>query len=468
MTNCKTCKEEIELILSDLPSLWRAKISESICKVFDDFNKNRCEAIEECETVTFFSEFKRNGSEICVTYMDEDEISYERCFDFENIINSLLDNLDPKCLAPISVWKNLSFSDRIQLMINTACNIPSNTIFTTTSTTTSTSTSTSTTTSSTTTTTTEVPVCGCFSIQNLTPSVYPAFYNACTALNIPLNLNPGEKKYVCSTFQGITQTIDEVIETLFLGDCSVCAQFNTTTTTSTTTVTSSSTTTTTTLCDPYNYICVTINAQSLFDDTINQTFNTATQPFAIISGNPFYNNINFRVEATSSNLTGFVNNFFIIKNDLTNCWELYNPYSNTVIATHCSDSIYGIWTPIDPTINSITVSEADQFLQCIGIPATTTSSTTTTTTEDPCNVPANPGGITSFTTTTTVFQPCDAGPCYRWNVNITDIGGYVEYTNCNGGNETKTTNGVICVCGIPCGHGADVQIITPVEVCTNN
>lgn len=400
MTNCQTCKDKVESILLDLPSSWRFQISESICKIFDDLSSDLCGAVKKCETITELSEFRRNGSQVCITYKDEDEISYERCFDFQDIINNLLDSLDPKCLAPVSVWRNLSFSDRIQLMINTACNVRANTIFTTTSTTstsststTSTSTSTTTSTSSTTTTTTEAKVCGCYSVENLTPSFYPAYYNNCGISNVSLGLDPGEKRYVCSTFDGIIPSIDQVIETKFLGDCSLCAQLNaTTTTTSTSTTTSSTTTTTTVYCDPYEYICVNIK----FRDP-NITLTTVTQPFAVFSNSPFYNNINYRDPITNNN----VSNYVILKNDTTGCWELREPTSGTVVAIYCSTNVHGWWTPLDPNMEQMSVGQVDQFLGCLPVPTTTTSTSTTSTTTDPCTVPTNPGGITPFTTTST-------------------------------------------------------------------
>jgi hypothetical protein len=43
----------------------------------------------------------------------------------------------------------------------------------------------------------------------------------------------------------------------------------------------------------------------------------------------------------------------------------------------------------------------------------------------------------------------------------------VEYNDCNGVQQTKTSNGIICVCGIPTTFDADVQIISPLEVCTS-
>lgn len=369
MTNCQTCREQIDSILSDLPSLWRLKISESICKVFEDLDSNKCEAVRDCETLTVLSEFRREGSKVCITYTDEDSISYERCFDFIDIINSLIDEVDPKCLAPKSIWANLTFTQRIQLMINTACNVSVNTIFTTTSTTSTSSTSTSstsTTSSSTTTSTTETPVCGCFSIQNLTPSIYPVIYDNCGPTAIPLILSAGEKKYLCSTFNGITQSVDQVIDTHFLGDCSVCAALNaTTTTTSTstsTTTTTSSTTTTTTLCETPDSICIKLVTANSDPNTLTQIIPSGV----ILGGYPSYLNVD---------IDGNLNNY-ITFDTTTNCWQLMTVPS-IVLATRCNASPIGTWIPdVSSGIISMTVQEVNQFGICIEPSPTTTTTTT--------------------------------------------------------------------------------------------
>lgn len=191
--NCKNCNNDVENYLSLLPSKWRKKIAEVVCKYIICTKESvNCEDFKECESITTLSEFSSTGTEVCISYTDEQGVTVERCFDFKDIINASFGGLDQGCLATDEEWANMSYVEKMQLIVDTACQectttttttIPATTTTTTSGTTTTTTTeaTTTTTTEATTTTTTEattttttVPattttttVLGTFFVQNL-------------------------------------------------------------------------------------------------------------------------------------------------------------------------------------------------------------------------------------------------------------------------------------------------------------
>lgn len=147
-------KCDLEEILKDLPSKWREALIKILLEIQDDRESVSCEEVRECETLTSLSEFTQNGTEICITYKDENEVSVERCFDVANIINNIFSttNINPGCVTDPTTWDTMTVQEKIQALIDTVCNCCPET--------TSTSTTTTTTeevTTSTTTTTTEEP-----------------------------------------------------------------------------------------------------------------------------------------------------------------------------------------------------------------------------------------------------------------------------------------------------------------------
>lgn len=130
--------------LCNIPYQWRTQIAKVICLSIADQQSLDCQMVKDCETVTTLSTFSVNGTEICITYRDENGVSFERCFDIETIINNSLDGIDPKCITTQEIWDSLSYEERIQAIIDYACTCEE--ITTTSTTTTSTSSTTTTTT----------------------------------------------------------------------------------------------------------------------------------------------------------------------------------------------------------------------------------------------------------------------------------------------------------------------------------
>lgn len=149
-------KCDLEEILKDLPSKWRDILIKLLLEIQEDIPID-CNDVKECETLTTLSEFTQTGSDICITYTDENGVETERCFSLETTINNTLDDVDPSCVTTPTLWNQMSLTEKFQALIDTVCNCcPSTTTTSTTTTTTEapvTTTSTTTTTTDTTTTT---------------------------------------------------------------------------------------------------------------------------------------------------------------------------------------------------------------------------------------------------------------------------------------------------------------------------
>ena len=144
---------------------------------------------------------------------------------------------------------------------------------TTTSTTSAPTTTTTSTIAPTTTTTTTAAPCNCYTIENLTDIALTYTFRPCGSNIITgSTLKAKEKKYFCSTPQGIPQQILGLTKVQTVGTCASCSPiFNTTTTTSSTTTSSSTTTTTTAPCKDlikefFDQIKDGVNAQSSYAD----------------------------------------------------------------------------------------------------------------------------------------------------------------------------------------------------------
>jgi hypothetical protein len=134
---------DLEEILKDIPSTWRDELIKILLEIQDGCTESiDCEQVKECETLTTLSEFTQNGTEICITYTDEHEVSVERCFDVGNIINNFFDttNIAPGCITSESAWNTMSVDEKFQALIDTICNCCPETTTTSTSTTTTTTT----------------------------------------------------------------------------------------------------------------------------------------------------------------------------------------------------------------------------------------------------------------------------------------------------------------------------------------
>lgn len=84
--DCKKCRIELEAYLCDVPSKWREQIINVLCN-----------------------------------YLENQEFP---CIDILTCINDEMGTLDPKCLAPSqAAWEALSWTDKMQLIINKLCDI---------------------------------------------------------------------------------------------------------------------------------------------------------------------------------------------------------------------------------------------------------------------------------------------------------------------------------------------------------
>lgn len=218
----------LDKILCDVPPKWKEGIIKALHYVYnDECEGNSCDRIKECQTLTNLSPFSIiEGTKISVDYKNERYL-YSRSFDVVPLISSSLDSINPSCLATEEEWADMTFVERLQLLISAQCacvcpatttTITSSTTTTTTiapTTTTSTST-TSSTSSSTTTTTTSHPFAD-FIVSNpqvhgSIVSVTPSFYSITTG-SFPI----GQTEEVIGTHGGFSGVISFTISGFVFG-----------------------------------------------------------------------------------------------------------------------------------------------------------------------------------------------------------------------------------------------------------
>jgi hypothetical protein len=117
-----TFKEQIETYLSSLPEKWKDQLVQILCLIKEGKQEPDCERVKECETVTSLSDFSVTGTEVSITYKDEQGVSVTRTFDASQIVNNTLNDIDPGCLTDQTTWDSLTFEERIQLLIDSHCN----------------------------------------------------------------------------------------------------------------------------------------------------------------------------------------------------------------------------------------------------------------------------------------------------------------------------------------------------------
>jgi len=129
---------DLEEILKDIPSKWRDSLIQILMDIQSSCTTGQvtCEDVRECETVTTISEWVINDTEVCITFTNEQGIPIERCFDVENILNEQLSNgnIDPGCITTPTIWNTMTYTERIQALIDTMCNCCPSTSTTTTTT----------------------------------------------------------------------------------------------------------------------------------------------------------------------------------------------------------------------------------------------------------------------------------------------------------------------------------------------
>lgn len=128
-------KQQIEEMLDALPSKWRDQLATILCQIKEDKESVDCNKVKECETLTSLSNFTVSGTTVSIKYTNENGVQVTRSFDIGTALNSTLDDLDPNCLATPEDWNTLSYTERIQLLIDSHCDCCDTTTTTTTTTT---------------------------------------------------------------------------------------------------------------------------------------------------------------------------------------------------------------------------------------------------------------------------------------------------------------------------------------------
>ena len=121
--NCKNCKEDIKSYLTNLPKSWADQVADIVCKyIVCDKDHIDCEEFKDCETLTELSNFSiQEDGQVCIQYKDELGVTVTRCFTLDQIINNKFNDIQPNCLTDLTTWNNLTFSEKIQLLIDKVC-----------------------------------------------------------------------------------------------------------------------------------------------------------------------------------------------------------------------------------------------------------------------------------------------------------------------------------------------------------
>jgi hypothetical protein len=123
------CEDILNKELCDVPYEWRSQIVKAICLVQDyDYE---CE--KNCQSITFLSKFRNELNQICISYIDENKETVNRCFDYDLTATILNDLILPDCIPlPSGVsFENLNFDEKFQhivdILCKNCCGIPCNT-----------------------------------------------------------------------------------------------------------------------------------------------------------------------------------------------------------------------------------------------------------------------------------------------------------------------------------------------------
>lgn len=134
--NICNCNIDLDKFLCDIPKEWRDGIVKALCFTLNQTSVN-CNNIKNCETLTSLSPFSILGNILNVTYKDENGYLHIASTDIQELLDNVLDDIDPKCLTSPETWATLTHIERIQLLIDESCICcPSTTTTTSTSTTT--------------------------------------------------------------------------------------------------------------------------------------------------------------------------------------------------------------------------------------------------------------------------------------------------------------------------------------------
>ena len=124
-------KDEIKAHLQGIPSKWQTKLTDLLYEIATDGSCMDCEDVKACETVTSLSNFTTSGSVVSIVYTDERGISVTRSFDVRQLLSGYF-NINPDCLTDTSTWNNMTFSEQLQMLIDSHCDCCSTTTTTTT------------------------------------------------------------------------------------------------------------------------------------------------------------------------------------------------------------------------------------------------------------------------------------------------------------------------------------------------
>lgn len=122
---------DIQSLLTSLPSSWRDQIVAAIAAAVANKKVADCDAVKQCEVVTTLSDFTVNGTTVSISYTDENEVTYDRSFDLSLMLNSLLDGIDPACVATPTEWSNMTWAQRMGAIVAYTDNCCSTTTTTT-------------------------------------------------------------------------------------------------------------------------------------------------------------------------------------------------------------------------------------------------------------------------------------------------------------------------------------------------
>lgn len=113
--------EKICNYLESLPSKWKNQLSLILCEIKSSKQQPSCADVKSCETLTTLSPFSVDGTVVSIRYKDEKGVEVTRSFDTLDIINNILNELDPNCLATEEQWLDLTPVEKFQLLIDDHC-----------------------------------------------------------------------------------------------------------------------------------------------------------------------------------------------------------------------------------------------------------------------------------------------------------------------------------------------------------
>ena len=117
-----TTQEKICQYLETLPSEWRNSIKDALLAIVAEKEEVECSEFKECEVVTSLSNFSVDGTVVSINYRDENNVVVTRSFDARDILNNILNNVDPNCLASVEDWLNMTIEEKFETLITSHCN----------------------------------------------------------------------------------------------------------------------------------------------------------------------------------------------------------------------------------------------------------------------------------------------------------------------------------------------------------